>query len=304
MASTPDISTIVARLGETLTAVEPMDGGATSEVWKVRTNRGTYALKILNARGANTNLVLDIHLRSALSAGGACVAAPVLSSTDFPNMSGAAWVLDEYVAGEHPARGDLHRLTCLGLGKTLAVLHSIPVTGFGTPQLLGSTISGKQDDVFEGLITRFANPLPTETPPTFQISPDLWQKARPYLRQIHKIISNSDGVLCHSDLHDRQIIVADNRLAALIDFGDVTICDYRWDFGSLLYFHGLRVLASTVEGYEPNASLRAKLIADAHLFSVGIAMHIGARSLLPGRGHRLKVATVHLNKTLVYLGQN
>ncbi len=304
MATAPDISAIVARLGDTLIAAEPMDGGATSDVWKVRTNRRTYALKTLNARGPNTDLALDVHIRNSMSAGGACVATPVLSSDDFPNMSGAAWVLDEFVAGEHPARGELHRLTCLDLGKTLAVLHSISVTRFGTPRLHGSMISGKQDDVFEGLTTRFANPLPINTAPTFEISTDLWQRAHPYLVNIREIISNNSGVLCHSDLHDRQIIVANNHLAALIDFGDATICDYRWDFGSLLYFHGPRVLADTIEGYEPDAHLRTTLIADAHLFSVGVAMHVGARSLLPGRGHRLKVATVHLNKTLVYLEQN
>ena len=209
-----------------------------------------------------------------------------------------------FMAGEHPDRGDLHRQTCLDLGKTLAVLHRIPVTGFGTPRLAGSTISGAQDNVFEGLATRFANPLPIDAPPAFEISPELWQKMLPYLMKISEIISTGSGVLCHSDLHDRQIIVVNNHLAALIDFGDATICDYRWDFGSLLYFHGPRVLADTIEGYEPDTLLQAKLITAAHLFSVGIAMHIGARSVLPGRGHRLKVATVHLNKTLVYLEQN
>ncbi|OUS05043.1 hypothetical protein A9Q96_13155 [Rhodobacterales bacterium 52_120_T64] len=304
MRTKPDISAILAKLGDQLVAAEQIDGGATSDVWKVRTNRRVYALKILNECGAAANLTLDVHLRKNLSAGGAFVAAPVLSSEGFPNMSGAAWVLDEFVAGEHPARGELHKLTCLDLGKTLAILHDIPVSDFGAPQLTGSLISGEQENVFSGLATRFTNPLPIETPPAFELSRELWLKTLPYLVRIREILSTSSGVLCHSDLHDRQMIIANNRLAALIDFGDATIGDYRWDFGSLLYFHGPRVLADTVKGYEPDGTLQAKLIDSAHVFSIGIAMHIGARSLLPGKAHRLKVATVHLNKTLVYLEQN
>ncbi|MHA1128170.1 MAG: phosphotransferase family protein [Alphaproteobacteria bacterium] len=172
------------------------------------------------------------------------------------------------------------------------------MTGYGVPKLTGSTVSGNQDTALAGLNTRFADPLLVNSP-TFEVSPELLRQTVPYLVGVRETISSTNGVICHSDLHERQLIVSNRNLAALIDFGDATICDYRWDFGSLLYFHGLSVLEKVVGAYNPNN--QNQLITDAHLFSLGIAMHHAARSVLPEKSHRLKVATVHLQRTLLYL---
>jgi len=104
--------------------------------------------------------------------------------------------------------------------------------------------------------------------------------------------------LCHTDLHERQIICRRRRLAALIDFGDATIADPRWDFGSILYFHGPRVLEAALGGYSSDSMLRQKFAADAGFFSAGIALHHAYRSATPGRAHRLGVAVAHLRGLL------
>ncbi|MHA1128171.1 MAG: hypothetical protein ACTSRN_04370, partial [Alphaproteobacteria bacterium] len=98
----PDIETIISPLGETLVAANLFATGATSDVWKIQTNRRTYALKHLNKRATSTDVALDVHIRTTLSENGAHVAAPILSSSDFPNLSGAAWTLDEFVDGTYP----------------------------------------------------------------------------------------------------------------------------------------------------------------------------------------------------------
>lgn len=302
-----DTNAIAAVIGETYVSIEALESGANSDVWRLTTNRGVYVLRCLHERPASNSIAVDIGIRNFVLSAGGNVADPVTSSLDFPEvMGGTDWLLDKYVEGKHPLRGCVETEVCHGIGQTLKLLHNLPVLGFGVPSLnAANTYVGSENSPISGLNTRFDNPLPKEenilSGPISMAAPELIGSIIPNLIKIRSLMSKTKGVICHSDLHELQFIIQNHSLAALIDFGDSTINDYRWDFGSLLYFHGPRVLKDVVEGYTEGASSRQELFGDAHLFSIGIAMHQASRSQLPGKSHRLQVAVDHLEQTLEYL---
>lgn len=285
-------------LGEVITGTIPLENGVTSEVYRLETQQNTYLLKCLTGRPPACDPALDSHIRRAMLGKEARVAAPVLQ--------GHGWTLDAYVQGTHPVRGNIPAKACLDLGKTLAALHALPARGYGSPKLgTDGAIHGEEASPNSGLLTRFTNPLPVglealSQHPTCRENPALIDVLPPYLTEIRQKMASAPVAICHSDLHERQIILAGDRLAALIDFGEATVADPRWDMASLLYFHGPQALQDTLAGYGGPCNL----FRDAHLFSLGVAMHHAARSTIAGKGHRLNTASVHLHDTLLYLAKS
>lgn len=190
------------------------------------------------------------------------------------------------------------------LGRTLAILHGLPTEAYGVPSIAPPGLfKGSEKSALAGLYTRFENPLPAGRQqlaehPIGRTDPELARSLESAIHTIQTTIANRKGVLCHSDLHERQLILGEGRLAALIDFGDTTIADPGWDFASLLYFHGPAALADALVGYTEDVSRRREIGDDARLLSIGIALHHTARSRLPGKHHRLAVATTYLRNTL------
>jgi Ser/Thr protein kinase RdoA (MazF antagonist) len=235
---------------------------------------------------------------------GGAVAGTVISSFDIHDQHDInSWSLDQFVPGFHCARGNLNDAVCVDLGRTLAILHTIPVAGYGPPCLDSSgRIFGPETLAITGLDARFENPLPEGTAlgkhPGACFAPQIVDRLAAKLDQIRELLKNRPGVICHGDLHERQFICNQSGLCALIDFGDATIADRIWDLASLRYFHGRDILTKVVEAYTRNSAEKSELCNDAELFSIGIAMHHAARSVYPGKSHRLRVATDYLLRTI------
>ena len=286
---------IKAILGGDPISITPLEKGATGDVWQICTQNQCFAFKHLTKRAPTAQLALDVHVRKLLITQGGAVSRPV--------SHGETWVLDEFVQGVHPERGSVPKAACIRLGETLKLLHKQPVQGFGQPKLSSSgQIVGQHTDPLTGISTRLSNPVPSADQlnqnPACRADTRFSTALPPYLAKLQAKLAENRASLCHSDLHERQFIIKNGALAALIDFGEATIADPRWDFGSLLYFHGPEVLAHTLLGYGASIS-----VEDAYLFSLGIALHHANRSILGGKSHRLKVASVHLQKALLYLGK-
>lgn len=287
---------------DNLTDVSPLATGADCTAWRLGTSTTRYVLRQFDKRSFGKTAPLDIHIRSRLLHSGALVAAPVMASFDFPEERfETPWVIDRYMVGTHPERGEIPPTACFTLGQVLARLHALPVTGWGKPKIApNGSFQGRETAALPGLQSRFDNPLPQSEAewlahPLTRHAPDLAQSLRTPVADIIARLDQSPGVLCHSDLHERQFIVANGDLEALLDFADCTIADPAWDFESLFYFHGEAVLHETLKGY---SNPYENLAADARLFSIGIALHHANRARLPGKAHRLEVATRHLAKVM------
>lgn len=296
---------LLAQLDDELETVVPLAVGATCKVWRLNGIRRSYALRVMGGRKPNCSIPIEVDLRASLTANGAAIPRPLADSSQLPKLApGFAWMLDAFAPGEHPPRGQLGEQACRNLGQTLAALHKLPATNFRpVVRLDQGTFAGRESAPVKGLSARFSDPLPPDrttlaSNPAVQADPELCDQLWPLVARLREEAEHSKPAVCHTDLHERQFLVHQRRLSALLDLGDAIIADPRWDFGSLFYFHGHKVLAETLHGYTDDNHEMKNLAADAQLFSVGIALHHASRSRLPGKGHRLPVAISHIRRIL------
>ena len=291
-----EIDDTLALIGERLVDFQLLARGATSSVWLIRSDQRRLVLRLVEAENRVIGEQIDHFIRQAVSDAGGRVAIPLTNSDAIGRLiGGRRWSLDEFVSGQHPERGRLSGETCAGLGETLAALHAIPVSGVGKPvRIEEDTIIGDRTNPVDGIAQRFEMPLPEYWPdgyvnPLLRAAPDIESSVLEHLRQVAIRSKQANSVLCHSDLHEGQLICREGLLAALIDFGDATLLDRHWDFGSLLYFHGTQVFEAAYSAYCGLAN--DEIDTDLALsFAIAIAMHHANRSLQPGKAHRLAFA--------------
>ena len=293
LPSSIDLSALAASLGEPIRAATPLARGATCEVWKVETEMQAYALRLFTGRPPRCGLEREIALRRRLAKAGAAVAQSVASSLELPaTASNSAWALDLFIEGETYSRGAVPAEVARDLGATLALLHGLPVEALGPPAT-----------PLDGVLARFDDPLPVDLRrhAIANAAPDLTESLAAPLAALRRKVESGTPVLCHSDLHEGQLICRNGRLAALIDFGEAALLDRRWDFASFCYFHGPEILVPALEGYSGETAIRRALAKDARIFSIGIALHHATRARLPGKEHRLAVAADYLRRLLPQL---
>jgi len=297
---------ILAFIGERPLQVSFLAKGATCDVWMVQSiSRKNYALRIIEAGERVISGALDKFIRQAVLARCGNVAAPLLSSeTIEKDLDGQRWSLDLFVQGEHPERGALPDTVCRQLGETLAILHQLPVRNFGRLSgVVKGEIVGEKLAPFEGIKQRLENPLPETwdvdfVHPILSALPELADEITARLKTVSEAIEERQVVLCHTDLHEKQLLCNENNLTALIDFGGATILDKHWDLGSVYYFHGKENFSKLYDAYLGLTGVKEKHPELVSSFSIAIAMHHASRSRLPGKHHRLKRAIEHIQRVI------
>lgn len=297
---------VLVLIGQRPIQVNFLAKGATCNVWMVRSeSKKCYALRIIEDDDRVIDGVLDRFIRNDVLARGGRVAAALLSSeTIGKKLYNKRWGLDAFVSGIHPKRGGLPEAVCRQLGETLAALHQVPVRGFGRlSNIVRGEIVGEQTLPMDGVKHRFENPLPETwtvgfAHPVLSAVPELADEISARLATVSDAIEDRNAVLCHTDLHEKQILCNENDLTALIDFGGVSIIDRHWDLGSIYYFHGKENFAKLYDSYVGFTAGEESHSQLASSFSVAIAMHHASRSRLPGKHHRLKRAINHIQQVI------
>ncbi len=296
---------ILGHIGQSLKQVEFWEKGATCHVWKVQSECGSYALRIVDADDRVLRTEIDVFIRKAVSSKGGHVVDTLVSSDDAGYLlNGKRWSLDTFANGTHPARGNFSDLTCRQLGETLAALHDLPVEKFGSPSHIKfATVLGQIGNPVEGVKQRFENPLPQTwdagyVHPLFRTAPDIVSEIRARLQGVSDVVKDGCAVLCHTDLHEKQMLCADGDLTALIDFGGAAILDKHWDLGCILYFQGEQNALKVFDAYSNSRASETIQLNTISLFSVAIAMHHASRSRLSGKRHRLARATQYVRQLI------
>lgn len=297
-------SLILRRLGETLVEASFLADGTTCRVWKLRSSTRSYALRVMVPLQYTLHAKVDAFVRRTVLARGGRVAASVqIGMPDDDALPGMSWSLDTFVDGFHPLPGMLSDELCEDLGRTLAVLHEIPVRDFGRPAcLVGATLAGTTSSPILGADQRFRHSLPESCEPDFMhpalvAAPDTRNEVLAHLRAVSDAVLQRSAVLCHSDLHEGQLLCGENGLEALIDFGSSTIMDRHWDFGSLLYFHGFDGFKKVHRAYVTHGG-KACSTELARSFSIAVALYDGCRATQPGLQHRMKQVVSHIREMI------
>lgn len=298
---------ILALIGESPLQVSFLARGATCNVWVVLSaSQKSYALRIIEAEERVIDGVLDAFIRNAMLVRGGRVVASLLSSEIIEkDLNGKRWVLDAFVRGTHPERGAFPDAVCRQLGETLAILHQLPVRNFGRlSRDEQGVMVGEKTKPMEGVKQRFENPLPETwdvdfVHPVLSAVSELKDEITARLRTVSEEVEERHAVLCHTDLHEQQLLCNENGLAALIDFGEVSIHDKHWDLGSVYYFHGKDNFAKLYDTYLGFSGAKEKHPELVSSFSIAIAMHHASRSRLPGKHHRFKRAIQHIQQVIM-----
>ncbi len=295
---------IIKELGEVHFGTKYLDSGATSVAYRVVSDRSDYILKIAKPNvGKTVNYESDFRIRSQLFSAGLPVAKPVATSESIHLDVRETWAFDEYQTGAHPIRGDIPRLVSRQLGSLLRFMHKLPVSQFGQLDNSVDKMIGIADSPEVGLLTRFESPWPfsselLDNHPSVRFLPRLKPKVQQLKSELLAFVKDSIPAVIHSDLHERQFVVQNGGLAALLDFNEAGAGRPEWDLGSYLYFHGRECLGDLIDSYADNSAEKSELHYNSQLASILIALHHGNRGKVLDRPHRIESSANFLEEVL------
>jgi aminoglycoside phosphotransferase (APT) family kinase protein len=286
-------------------AVQVIAQGSTSRVWRADTPGGSVVVRLaVPAQGKSVGFDADVGVRTRMYRADDRVAQPLASGrADLPNPNGGPavpWCVDRYIAGQTAPRGAIPEQVCQDLGQVLSRLHALPVKRYGLLEDRQDMLVGQELDPVTGLLSRLQDPWPF-TPlsladhPLIRAAPELRDRLAPLEDGLRALVTSQRCCLNHTDLHEGQLLIADGRLAGLIDFGDVTVGPLGWDIASFAYFHGWYLAQAMLNGYTHDAHTRNRLLADARQFAPLIALHHASRSVTLRRPQRLQYAIQFLH---------
>jgi aminoglycoside phosphotransferase (APT) family kinase protein len=242
------VTDILASLDIEATTVQFLTAGATSRVWRAQTRTDTVVIRVAApATGKVARFDAEVGLRQRLYRIDGRVAEPLASGRWKPAMPGngtdVAWCVDRFIAGETAPRCAIPDQVCHDLGELLSRLHALPVVRYGLLEDRRDRLIGQEPDLVAGLLTRLQDPwpfnlLPLQRHPIATAAPDLVGRLAPLEGTLRAVIAGREHCLSHTDLHEKQILIAGGHLAGLLDFGDAAIGPRAWDIASFAYFHG------------------------------------------------------------------
>jgi aminoglycoside phosphotransferase (APT) family kinase protein len=273
--------------------IEFLAQGSTSRVWRADTSCGAVVIRLGDpapGKAPRFNAEAEVQRRLFLADGR--TAEPLAISEDGATVP---WCVDRFIGGESPPRGAIPEQVCHDLGQVLSSLHALPVSRYGLLEDRRGALSGQASDPTTGILTRLQDPWPftpysLEHHPLIQEAPDLYEHLAPLAGRLRAAVVGQPCCLNHTDLHERQMRIEGSRLAGLLDFGDATIGPPAWDIASFAYFHGWRLARLLLAGYTRDLAQCDKILADAHLFSILIALHHASRSVTLQRPRRMQDA--------------
>ncbi len=291
---------VAGALGMELLELSPLGAGASGQVFQLETTVGVFALRVAQPHpGKRAGFGADVRVRRELLKLDERTSRPLAHAGTHPDIANTAWCLDGLVGGESPARGALPPRVCREIGEVLAHLHSLDAAGYGLLDLASESLRGCCDDFLEGVQSRLQDPWPfwdgkLEQHPLMKVAPRLASRLEA-LREEMLNVAAASAVVCHTDLHERQFLLQDGRLAALLDFSDAAIGPRVWDLASFGYFHGWTLAGEVLKGY---GDLSEGTPRQARLFALVIALHHLSRSFTLNRPERRAFALSRLEMTL------
>ena len=303
------VEAILASIGMTAPTVQFLTVGATSRVWRAETSDAAVVIRLAApAPQKEVRFDADVGVRQRLTRVDKHIAEPLAvgrwSLATSSHDAGVSWCVDRFILGETAPRGAIPARVCRELGAVLAHLHALPVTHYGLLEDRRDLLIGQAPDAVSGLLTRLQDPWPfTERPltehPIVRAAPDLLAPLTTLEDRLRGVAQARQYCLNHTDLHEKQLRIADARLVGLLDFGDATIGPPAWDIASFAYFHGWPLARLVLAGYTADEETFHHLLADAWGFSILIALHHASRSVSLQRPQRMQSAIQFLRDTVV-----
>jgi Ser/Thr protein kinase RdoA (MazF antagonist) len=315
LADAPAVARILhAATGEDPDELRLVGQGVTTIGWRADTARGSYAVLVerppeardARARNEPTQYAARQAILEALAERGARSPRPVATARTIESRDPVDgrwdWMVTTWTEGE-PPRDAIADEAARDLGRELALLHGLPVEGFGRLADEADRIRGLAPDREAGILSRWA---PEAWPfdgrallshPIVGVAPQLVTTIAALRSGLMRFAEEPTQVaVCHTDLNASHLRVVDGRLSGLIDFGDAAIVPPGFDLASFAYYFGWPALERLLEGYTSNSILREIRLAEAHQLAVMLALQKVEKHR--GNEERLAQAVAFLEETL------
>ncbi|EKE06581.1 MAG: hypothetical protein ACD_18C00322G0002 [uncultured bacterium] len=154
------------------------------------------------------------------------------------------YLIESFLEGTRPERNK-PEIFYYSLGKNIRKIHKVKMTGFGELQKNGKGQYKTAKQYIDNLII--------ENFPKFKNIKSFDKKILKYLEKfIYENINCFDeknSFLLHFDLIPDNILMQDNKLAGIIDFGDANCGPVEYDFGKLYLEISDKMFTKVLEGY-------------------------------------------------------
>ncbi|MEM7363932.1 MAG: aminoglycoside phosphotransferase family protein [Pseudomonadota bacterium] len=290
---------------DSVTSIEFIEDGSTSSAYRIRGEASDYVLRVPAIDGRKrATYESDFAIRQALAHDTDHVAGPLLTNEVVNDQRFGPWALDTFCRGTNPDRGKLPSKVARQLGALLRALHSLPVSGFGSLTNTRSELRGRFESRATGVLSRFESPWPFSNGPLAehpctQSNKRLVGELLALESDLREFVEQGEPSIVHSDLHEKQFLMDNDELVAVLDFNEAVALRSQWDLGSVLYFHGSECLEEVLHGYAPGAENDSSLIGSTRLAAILIALHHGNRGAILARPHRIESATAFLSAELL-----
>lgn len=242
--ATPQLSVAEVRalaeraLGTRVDALVSQAGSVGNQNFQLDTERGRFALKL----AAESELEAERWgLEQAAVAG---VSVPHVVAAE-PLSGARGFLITAWLDGR--AAADTDTAALIEAGRALRRFHRVPGPGYGRVEVVAGAARGQHDswDTFIDSILAGIDDLVRHD----VISAVVADRLRAAIADHREVISyRGEGVLLHGDLKPGHLFVSDGRLAAIIDWGDTSYGDPRWDLARLRH-SGDTVFTPVLEGY-------------------------------------------------------
>lgn len=275
---------LIARLARiSVQKITPLGQGATSAAWHVTTLKDAFIIRLMPA-GTKRPVTYqsEFTILRMLRREGCPVPEPVMSSVEqaIPlNDISEPWAITRVVPGVAMRDNPLAPELAHELGRFLAIVHSLPVTGFGRLIEKPAGLTGQQPDPLTGVRARWcwADLWPFdgskfEQHPFSLISPHIQSKMQMVKEAIIDSIVDKPVALTHSDLHGEHIFETEGSLSGIIDFGAAFLGAPAWDFAVIAFYHGWPAVQATLSGYESPLN-KEQLLLQVQLLALVVGLY-------------------------------
>jgi aminoglycoside phosphotransferase (APT) family kinase protein len=257
-------------------------------VYRATVDGVRYYLRLAEEPGQDLTtdaLVLERLRTLGVRVPGVVAASP--STAAFPR----SWLIMTEVSGRSIAEGgtdDEARRAALAAGRDVAVINSVPVSGFSWLRRDGSgQLTGELPSYRQFAVSYLPRPWPGRLSGVFD---------QRRLDALHALAAGEQdrplrgGHLVHGDLDVTHIYAHAGRYSGIIDFGELRGADPHFDLGHFMLHDGEtrpgRLFSSFLEGYREVSPLPDDVRGTIRQSAILLGLRQLSRWLSPERGYR------------------
>lgn len=257
LSHAPDIETakrVTERYLNDIRVIERVPKGRSTYVYRVVARAGTYYLRFLPEEGSFASEVLAHRLMREV---GVRVPNVIAFEHKEPDTSLSFMLVDE-IAGvsiedDRPQSGLRVILRCAG--RQLALIHNIPVDGFGW-------IDRRSYDALKGghgtFDAYFCEHLrhDLETLHRYPFTDGERTRIADLMESARRLLNIKKAVLIHGDFDISHIFHSQGKYTGIIDFGEIRGCNPLFDLATFIGFYKDQEMYSyLLEGYQTEKTL-------------------------------------------------